>query len=244
MTDYTLITGASSGIGRGIAQRLSANHSLILSGRRVEALEETRSGCQGPERHRIWPYDLVEWESVETALRALLSQLDGGVEHFVHSAGVAEILPIRSMSPARTLHLMSVNCLSAIELSRLLLKKRLNPRRPRTITFISSTSSLIGEKGGNVYCASKGALDAFMRSLAVEVAPETRVNSILPGIVATQMGSEWIERPTYQRLIEERVPLGAGTVGDVVNTVEFAISDKARWMTGQQIVLDGGRTIT
>ena len=162
----------------------------------------------------------------------------------MHSAGVAEILPIRAMTPRKTLNLMSVNCLAAIELSRLLVKRKVNPRRPRTITFLSSTSSIVGEKGGNVYCASKGALDAFMRSLAVELAPDTRVNSILPGIVETRMAAEWIDRPDYRRLIEERVPLGPGTVEDVVAAVDFMLSDGARWITGQQFVLDGGRSIT
>ena len=90
----------------------------------------------------------------------------------------------------------------------------------------------------------KGAIDAFMRSLAVELAPDTMVNSILPGIVATQMAAEWMERPDYRRLIEDRVPLGAGTVEDVVHAVAFMLSDEARWITGQQCVLDGGRSIT
>ncbi len=244
MLGYTLITGASSGIGRGIAERLSRNGPLLLSGRDAEALEVTRRACVDADSHRVWPYDLLEWAELEVALRETLAAADGFVEHFVHSAGIVEILPLRSMTPPKTLDLMSVNCLAAFELCRLLVKRKVNQRKPRTITFLSSTSSIVGEKGGNVYCASKGALDAFMRSLAVELAPDTRVNSILPGIVATQMAAEWIERPDYQRMLAERVPLGAGTVEDVVNAVDFLVSDGARWITGQQLVLDGGRSIT
>lgn len=244
MRGYTLITGASSGIGRGIAERLSRTGPLILSGRDVERLEATRRACADPDVHQIWAHDLLEWADIQSVLKETIAGTGGFVEHFVHSAGVAEMLPVRSMTPQKVLGVMGVNCLAAIELSRLLVKRSVNPRRPRTITFLSSIASIVGVKGRSVYCASKGALDAFMRSLAVELAPGTRVNSILPGVVATPMAAEWIERPEEERAIEERVPLGVGTVEDVVQAVDFMLSERARWVTGQEFVLDGGRSIT
>jgi NAD(P)-dependent dehydrogenase (short-subunit alcohol dehydrogenase family) len=94
-----------------------------------------------------------------------------------------------------------------------------------------------------VYCASKGALDAYMRALAVELAPNVRVNSVLPGGVRTPMtesmfaDAEWVER------VQSQYPLGLGTEGDIADSVEFLLSDGARWVTGQQLVVDGGRTV-
>ena len=147
------------------------------------------------------------------------------------------------MKPSIVRESFNVNCFAGIEICRLLVQKRINARALRTVVLVSSTSSKIGEKGGNVYCASKGAVDAFMRSLAVELAPTVRVNSILPGMTKTEMTEQWIESPSY-KTVADRFPMGFGTPSDVVSVVEFLISNGAQWINGQQIVVDGGRTIT
>jgi len=124
----------------------------------------------------------------------------------------------------------------------LLVKKNVNQRQLRSIVFVSSTASMFGAKGFNLYCASKGALDSLMRALAVELAPEIRVNSVLPGGVRTAMTQSMFEDPQLAERLESQYPLGAGRASDVAAAVRFLLSDEARWITGQQLVVDGGRT--
>lgn len=242
-TRFTLVTGASSGIGREIAVRLSRNRSLILQGRNVERLNETRALCLNGDQHVIWPVELREPSTLEAQLRELLSKQNYAVEAFVHSAGAVKVAPMRNMDLASAQELMNVNFFSASELVRLLLKKAVNGRHLRNIVFISSTASRFGAKGFNLYCASKGALDSLMRALAVELAPDIRVNSVLPGGIRTAMTDSMFSDPALAARLEADYPLGLGKPGDVASAVEFLVSENARWVTGQQLVVDGGRTV-
>jgi NAD(P)-dependent dehydrogenase (short-subunit alcohol dehydrogenase family) len=113
----------------------------------------------------------------------------------------------------------------------------------RNIVFVSSTASKFGAKGFSLYCASKGALDSLMRALAVELAPGIRVNSVLPGGVRTEMTESMFNDPQLADRLSVNYPLGLGQPSDIALAIEFLLSDKARWITGQQLVVDGGRTV-
>lgn len=239
----TLITGASSGIGRATAFRLSCGSSLILHGRDIERLEETRQSCVKPERHLIWPSDLLDVGSLAGSLTTLLSESGVFVESFVHCAGMVEVLPMRSTDHSTMLRTMTVNFLSAAEIINTLLKKAANNRQLRNIVFISSIYSRFGARGHSAYAASKAALDGLMRTLAVELAPSVRVNSILPGAVPTRMAEECFSDPDILESISRSYPLGTGEPGNIGDAVEFLLSDKARWITGQQFTVDGGRSV-
>jgi NAD(P)-dependent dehydrogenase (short-subunit alcohol dehydrogenase family) len=239
-----LLTGASSGIGRSIAIALSANNRLILNGRDASRLEETRLACVEPSRHLAWPHDLAAVTTLERSLQDFLALHEVRVAAFVHCAAALCVLPLRSTPLEKTTELMNVNFLSAMEITRVLVRKNVNQRQLRSIVFISSIASQFGAKGFSAYGASKAALDALMKSLAVELAPEIRANSVLPGNVRTPMTESMFEDPeTAARLVRD-YPLGIGLPADISNAVEFLISDKARWITGQQLVVDGGRTTT
>ena len=240
---YTLITGASSGIGKSIAVVLSQNHHLVLHGRDLNRLNETRNLCTNPDQHLLWPMDLAEPGQLQTALSEFLLKQRMAIAGFVHCAGALKILPMRQMELALAREIMSVNFYSAAEIIRLLLKRSLNHHQLRNIVFVSSTASKFGAKGFNLYCASKGALDALMRALAVELAPEIRVNSVLPGGVRTDMTEAMYNDPQLVDRLRVSYPLGLGQPSDIAAAVEFLISDKARWITGQQLIVDGGRTV-
>jgi len=241
-TSYTLITGSSSGIGRQTAIQLSKSRKLILHGRHAERLEETRLQCADPDRHVTWAFDLKEVDLVEGSLRAFLEQGQHAVEGFVHCAGTLKVLPLRSVERAMVREIMDVNFSSAVEIVRLLIRKKVNATNLRGIVFVSSTASNFGARGFNIYCASKGALDAFMRALAVELAPGVRANSVLPGAVWSEMTNAMLNDPNISAKFNADYPLGLGQPSYIASAVEFLLSDAARWITGQQLVVDGGRT--
>jgi NAD(P)-dependent dehydrogenase (short-subunit alcohol dehydrogenase family) len=95
----------------------------------------------------------------------------------------------------------------------------------------------------SIYGSTKGALDSLMRCLAIELAPKVRVNSVLPGGVKTEMTASIYENKELIDRMEATYPLGFGYPEDIYEAVNFLLSDKSRWITGQQFTVDGGRTI-
>jgi len=237
-----LITGASSGLGREMAVHLSAMHRVILGGRDHDRLQRTLGECVDPARHLVWRHDLGDVESLAAALGDFLVAHDVRVRGFVHSAAVLNILPLRSLTTAMIRDAFHANVFSAMEILKVLTKKKVNRQQLRSVVFISSIASRFGAKGFSAYSASKGALDALMKCMAVELAPEVRVNSVLPGALRTAMTESMFGDPELAARIGADYPLGIGLPSDVVDAVEFLLSGKARWITGQQIVVDGGRT--
>ena len=239
---YVLITGASSGIGQAIAVRLSNESRLVLHGRDPQRLEDTRSRCAHPDRHLIWTYDLRETGGLAQNLCDFIKEKAIGIEGFIHSAGILKILPIRSVDCETLSEIMNVNFVSASAIISHLVKRKVNGQRLRSVLLISSIASKFGAPGFSMYSASKGALDGLMRALAIELAPAVRVNSLLPGGIRTSMTAEMLADPEVQAKFDRDYPLGLGEVDDIVNAAVFLVSEQAKWITGQQIIVDGGRT--
>jgi NAD(P)-dependent dehydrogenase (short-subunit alcohol dehydrogenase family) len=241
---YTLITGASSGFGRSIAQKLAPTRKLILAGRNLEKLEAARKTCASPERHLLWVRDLSRVDGVGEELAAWLATQDIGVDHFIHSAGMTGDLIARAVEMSVVSRVFNVNLFSAMEIIRPLVQKRVNKGALRSIIFISSISGKLGGKAISIYSASKGAVNALARALAVELAPAVRVNAVLPGYIQTEMTQASFTHPEFVAHLQATYPLGLGRPEDVADAVEFLSSDRARWITGQEIVVDGGKSIS
>lgn len=239
----TLVTGASSGIGRAIAARLAGSRRLLLHGRDNARLEEARAVCMRPESHLLWTNDFRNAAQVAPALTELLTGQGIAVDGLVHCAGLVHVLPARSASLEAVLESLNVNYIAAQQIIATLLKKRVNPGRLRSVVVISSIWSQFGARGHSIYCASKAALDGMVRALAVELAPDVRVNSVLPGAVRTPMAEAALADPIIAERLRQEYPLGLGQPADIAAAVEFLMSEDARWITGQQFVVDGGRTV-
>ena len=235
------MTGASSGIGRAVSIALSRSGTVILHGRDLDRLEETRAACAGTG-HLLWQRDFADGHGVGQDLAQLLQSNSTQVSNVVHCAGVAPVGPARLIEHRHVQEAMNVNVTSALEIVARLLKRPVNGATLRNVVFISSIWGQFGSAGHTVYSATKGALDAAMKSLAIELAPAVRVNSIALGAVETAMSARALADPAIGARIKTDYPLGLGTPQQAVDAVEFLLSDNASWITGQVMVVDGGRT--
>ena len=238
---YTLITGAGSGFGRAIAQKLAPVRNLILSDVDTEKIQSTLVVCANPERHIAWEQDLNQVETVSQSLTSFLGSRDINIDQFVHSAGVFGVQLVRAANIAFTTKLFNVNLFAVIEIVKSLTQTSINKGALRSVVLVSSINGRLGAKGFAAYAASKGALNSLAISLAIELAPRVRVNTVSPSVIETEMNKQHFNNPEFVARMKASHPLGLGNPEDVAGAVEFLLSDRAKWITGQDIAVDGGR---
>lgn len=238
-----LVTGASSGIGRETAILLSElGATVILVARNEARLEQTRA-MMGAGHHQIAAFDLNRTDEIPSWIKSVAQQ-SGMIDGIVHSAGATLTLPVRLLKTAAFDDLMRINVTAAMSLTRGLRQAGVH-REKASIVFLSSVMGLVGQPGISAYSASKGALEAMCRSLAVELAPEgIRVNCVAPAHVQTEMADDLKSMLTAAQLadIEKYHPLGIGTARDVAHAIAFLLADTGRWITGTTLIVDGGYT--
>lgn len=240
---YILLTGATSSIGESIASHLSNKYNLILNGRNADKIAKTIALCSKENNHLAWKFDFNDIENLEGNLNDFLTSNNAKVSGFVHSAGFLKILPFRRITLELLQISLNIGFISSSLVIKVLLNKKINETYLRNIIFISSMASIRGAKAFNIYSATKGAVDALMRSLSVELAPNIRVNSILPGAIRTKATENIFQNENLVEQMSKDYPLGFGQPRDISNMVGFLLSDASRWITGQQLVIDGGRSI-
>lgn len=240
---FILVTGASSGIGRRISIGLSSSNNVVLNGRNTERLIETKEKCSVNTEQIIFPRDLSNVIGLEEELSSFIKEHNIEIHKFVHCAGFMKMVPLKTINIETINTTFATNIFSAALIIKVLSNRKLNNAALTSVVLISSNISNFGAKAFSIYGASKAGLDGLMRCLAVELAPKVRINSVLPGAVRTEMTESIFDnKETVQRL-EDTYPLGLGDTNDIFEMVEFLLSEKARWITGQQFTVDGGRTI-
>jgi NAD(P)-dependent dehydrogenase (short-subunit alcohol dehydrogenase family) len=234
-----LVTGASSGLGQACASlAIERGARLIAVGRRTEVLRELY-----PEPHHVFGCDVSDEASVGTLVQSL-KQLQTPVDGMVLAAGIQEVRPLMMESRASLENTWKANVYGTIGLLARALKSRLIGRGGSVVIF-SSAATHAGGAGIVSYAASKGAVEASVHSLALELAPQgIRVNAIAAGVVRTPMADKYLSRMTEEQIrhIEAAHPLGLGTPKDIAEPVLFLLSEGARWITGSVLMVDGGLT--
>lgn len=234
-----LVTGASSGIGRSCAI-LSSNlgASVVLVARRADKLQETLSMMSSQDRHIVIPCDIAEPESI-----AGMVSNAGKIDGLVHSAGVAPMCPVGFVDGDQVDSTFRVNYFSFLELMRHYSKAK-NRNSTLSVVAVSSVSASVGWSGGSVYCGSKGALSATVRSLALELASKgVRVNAVCPSNIKTplyEVGAADMNDVDAIKSLIAKQPLGLGTPEQVANAVVFLLSEAASFITGVNLPVDGG----
>ena len=238
-----LVTGASSGIGQATAILLAElGCQVILVARNEERLKATRNIMSG-DGHSVQAFDLSEIEKIESWMKGVTAAV-GPLNGLVHSAGISRITPIRFERPCVDDPLWRINYHAAVALLAAF-RKPANRAAEASVVFLSSIAGLTGQSGLSAYCACKGALIAYARAAALELARERiRVNCVAPGHVQTEL-TESAEINLSQSQIKAIVddhPLGHGRTDDVGNAVAFLLAGTGRWITGSTLVVDGGYT--
>lgn len=233
-----LVTGASSGIGRGIAVSCSKmGGRVIISGRNKSKLEKTLSMMEGAE-NQILIGDLTNTEEI-IRLVEQLPKLDG----IVYCAGIVQRLLAKQVLEADVNQVMDINFKAPVLLQSLILqKKKLN--NGASIVFIASISADTPNLGNSLYSASKGALISYANCLMAELAPkQIRVNCISPAMVWTDLIYDGILTEEQLKEDEKRYPLKRyGRPDDIANLAIYLLSDASTWMTGSNIRITGGVT--
>lgn len=239
-----LVTGASSGIGRETAIVLSQlGPRLILVGRNTERLNATLAALEG-DLHRAETFDLTAVDEIPQWIKRITAEC-GPLDGIVHSAGIQKMTPARFFKKDDLDAMMNINVGAAFGLVRGLRQRGCHKPDSRVV-LISSIMGLVGQTGIGGYSATKGALIALGRSLALELAGDgIRVNCIAPGVVETEMLQEVRQtlNPDQVAQIKAMHPLGLGSPTDVAYGVAYLLSEAGRWITGSTLVIDGGYTI-
>lgn len=238
---YTLITGATSDIGIQICKTLEASgHSLLMTDLKLEALEEVRISLQNPNQHQVLALDLSQVEQSKEILTSFMKENEINISSAVFAAGLFAVKPLRMIDYNFLKLSYDIAVFSIFTIMQVLASKKVNGDSLESVVVISSVNSKMGVKGYSVYGSLKASMLGLVKSLAVELAPRVRVNAVLPGGIRTRT-TQFLYNSESE--VNPRYVLGEGKCENISDMIDFLLSPKAEWITGQEFVVDGGLTI-
>lgn len=240
MVSFTLdqifiVTGASSGIGAGVALWLNELGAMVIGiGRNRERLEGMKAQAKHPENVFCEEKDLVSDIPGLPAYVRTLREKYGKFHGMAYCAGIMPAIPLRMAEADAVRMVFDINFFAAVQILRAVADRRNNVGTGTACVFVSSASALLSDRGHGVYAASKAALNAAVRAFAKELAPSgIRLNCVLPTNIRTEKTSqEYLEAQLPQ------YPLGFGLPLDVAHLVVLLLSSECKWITAQNYVLD------
>lgn len=235
-----LVTGASSGIGRASAiECAKLGAKIIVTARNQERLKNTLNELEG-KGHQMFICDLNSEEAIDTMVSEL-PELQG----LINNAGFTKTLPIQFVNTDDLNAILSVNTVAPILLLQKLLKKK-KLKKGASVVFTSSMAGMgCCSVGNTMYASSKGAICAFIKGAAKELAPKgIRVNAVCPSMVDTGiMDSGTISKEQLEADMRH-YPLGRyGEPEEIAWAMVYLLSDASAWVTGDNLILDGGRSL-
>lgn len=231
-----LVTGATRGIGRAIAEELSAKGAFVIGTATSEKGEEAISAYLG-EKGKGLVLNVTEPESIDAVLAQIKAEV-GDIDILVNNAGITRDGLLMRMKDQDWFDIIQTNLTSVYRLSKAVLRPMM--KKGGRIITIGSVVGSMGNPGQTNYCAAKAGLVGFSKSLAKEVASRgITVNVVAPGFIATDMTDELNE--AQKEAILSQIPTGElGTAQDIAKAVAFLASDDARYINGETLHVNGG----
>ena len=237
-----LVTGASRGIGRAVAEALAAEGAAVAVNYRSgkEQADEVVSAIEaGGGKAAAIGGDVSEFEQAETIVNQTVEEL-GGLNILVNNAGIAKDMLIYNMEPTDWLDVMKVNFGGVFNCTKASLPHFMK-QREGVIVNMSSVMGEVGWIGESNYSASKGAVNAFTRCSAVELARfGIRVNAVLPGFAPTDLVAGLVEKDGGKGMLKQLPMKSFAAVEQVASTTVFLAGPDASYMTGSLLTVDGG----
>lgn len=232
-----VVAGASSGMGREVAMELAAAGANVLAiARRKEKLETLAKDF--PDNIVVAVADVCETNAMEEAVASFV-QSHGKLHGGIYAAGVLGITPLKQFNREEAHKIMDTSFWGALDFLQICTKVS-NSEKCASFVLFSSVDAVAGEKGKFAYSAAKMALNSAVKSVAKEVARRgQRINTILPGWVDTEMTSNVTDMTNMDSILRRQL-LGIGKPEYVVGQILFLLCDRAAWITGTNVVVDGG----
>lgn len=243
--DIFLVTGASSGLGESVALALNNLGAKVIAVSRTQAnLEKTKQKASNQENFFVESFDFKQTSEINGFIKSLAKKYGkfNGVAHF---AGMSILYPLRAVSTEKLKEIFELNVYSSYEVVKAFNDKRVKSAQMNSIVLVSSISSMRSFEGLSAYGTTKGAINSLVISSALELAKNSvRINAVVPGHIETTMTQQLaqLQSDEYREEIKNSYPLGSGEPQDVSNLTIFLLSNASKWITGQNIVIDGGRT--
>src|SRR4051794_6607302 len=242
-----LVTGATTGIGRGAAFALAAHGAAVAvdyRGKEHEANEIVGAIENAGGRAVPVQMDITKEDEVARGF-AQAREAFGGIDLVVNNAGVEAPFELVDMPLEEWERVITVNLTGVFLASREAARIMRADDVPGTIVMVTSVHEQIPWKQFSHYCASKGGVKLFAQSIARELAPHgIRVVSVAPGAIETPINRDVLDDPEQKRAVLEEIPLGRwGTVDDVAQAIAWVASDRASYVTGTTLFVDGGMTL-
>ena len=241
MSKTVLITGATSGIGCATALAFAkAGYDLLLCARRLEVLENMKAEFEPEYGIKVTPFalDVTNRQAVTETLPAVIEKA-GGVDILVNNAGITKDGLLMAMSEADFDNVIDTNLKGCFQMIRFASRRMMKQRYGRIIN-VSSVSGVAGNAGQANYSASKAGIIGLTKSAAKELASRgITCNAIAPGFVKTEMTD--VLSDEVKENAKKQIPLGRfAEPEDIANAAVFLASDKASYITGQVLLVDGG----
>ena len=239
-----VVTGASSGLGQQCAISCSQMGArVVLIARNEQRLAETLSQMNDV-RHLSVSIDLTDFDVLKEKVKEIVSAV-GPIDGLVNCAGISTTLPLKLMDAQKMDEYFHSNVFSAIELTRNFCQMGNVKKEGASFIFLSSIMGMVGDNCKSLYSMTKGALLSAVRSLACEYArKKIRFNAISPGAILTPINRDLphMKDPEARAALEAKHLLGLGETTDIANACVYLLSDASRWITGQNLIVDGGYT--
>ncbi|MEO0499305.1 MAG: SDR family oxidoreductase [Pseudomonadota bacterium] len=234
-----IVTGSSSGIGEGIARRFAAEGANVVLNSRTRAALDRVADDLDTDRTLIVEGDVSDAKLCERMIAETVERF-GALDCLVNNAGVATFGPIEDASDDDIDRVLAINVKGVLYLSRAAVPHL--ERRGGSIVNISSVSGIRGDWELSIYNASKGAVSNLTRSLALELGHRgVRVNAVCPSLTRSDMSEGMMQQKAVVDRFLDRIPLGrVAEPDDIAGPVLFLASDDARFVTGQNLAVDGG----